>query len=291
MMTSYEDTESSSRREATMRARDRSKGTSTSAESGSGNRGSRAPSRNSRSREEAPQVSIDLNKANYSAGDVVGATSFLLVNPGAKSRSVEMKTWLSSPGRPPVSVGNVGADGLYVIPPGVQEEYGPLDVLSLDPESSTGIYEFSSRLIDPVTGDLIAEDLNPFNVLGDGFFEVNPVDHSGFSPLTISSRAESRSVQARDFLRATPVLIRNDGAAAVALEVKMWLQSRGNIIPLLSLGSDGTLMLDSMADLPVQPASAQSDPVQPGRYTLRCRAVDAVTCQLLADYSRALTLR
>jgi hypothetical protein len=290
MMTTYEGTESPSRREAATRVRDRSEGTSTSSEAASGNGRNRAPSRTSRSREEVPQVSIDLNKANYSAGDVVGASSFLLVNPGTKSRSIEMKTWLSSPGRPPVSVGNIGADGLYVMPPGVQEEYGPMDVLSIDPESSTGIYEFSSRLIDPVTGDLIAEDLNPFSVLGDGW-EASAVDHSGFSPLAITSRAESMSVSARDFVQATPVSIRNDGAAPIALEVKMWLQAGGRIIPLLSLGSDGALMLDSMAELPVQPAAAQSDAVQPGRYTLRCRAVDAVTGQLLADYSHALTLR
>jgi hypothetical protein len=92
-------------------------------------------------------------------------------------------------------------------------------------------------------------------------------------------------------MQAAPVLIRNEGAAAVALEVKIWLQAGGKVIPLLSLGSDGSLILESMAELPVEPAPyAQTEAVKPGRYTFRCRAVDAVTGESLAEYSSALML-
>jgi len=65
---------------------------------------------------------------------------------------------------PPIGVVNVGADGSLVLPAGTDVDLGPLPILPVTAALPRGDYEFSCRMLDPVTGELLAEDLNLFEV-------------------------------------------------------------------------------------------------------------------------------
>ena len=108
-----------------------------------------------------PICDIQMSKSNYNIGDTVTATTFRLANPSSEPVAVEWKVWLVPAALPPVSVINVGADGSVILPPGSDFDFGPL---SLFPGNVPGPYEFSCRLLDPTTGALLFEDLNPFSI-------------------------------------------------------------------------------------------------------------------------------
>jgi hypothetical protein len=111
-----------------------------------------------------PLCQITLNQPSYRNGDRVEATMLRVANIGTSSQAVELKIWLKVPGLSPWSVLNVGADGSVVLPAGFTQNLGPATLFTLDTSYPRGDYELSCRLRDPVTGELLSEDRNPFNV-------------------------------------------------------------------------------------------------------------------------------
>jgi hypothetical protein len=75
-----------------------------------------------------------------------------------------LKIWFSVPGLPPISVLNEGGNGDFVLPAGTDINLGPKALLSVDATLPRGTYEFSCRLLDPFTGELLAQDVNTFEV-------------------------------------------------------------------------------------------------------------------------------
>ena len=77
-----------------------------------------------------------------------------------------MKVWIGTPipGLPALSIFNVGADGSFVISPGFDQDFGPLPLFLVSADLPRGTYEFSSRMLNPITGELLSEDLNPFEI-------------------------------------------------------------------------------------------------------------------------------
>ena len=65
---------------------------------------------------------------------------------------------------PPISFVNVGTDGSLVLPAGTDVDLGPVPLFTVTAAMPRGNYEFSCRTLDPVTGELLTEDLNPFDV-------------------------------------------------------------------------------------------------------------------------------
>jgi hypothetical protein len=104
-----------------------------------------------------------LNQTTYIDGDLVTANVFRFANLSSTDIAAEIKIWLGVPGIAPISVTNVGADGSVVLPAGVDIDSGPI---SLFPVTGLplGNYELSCRMLDPVTGELLVEDLNPFEI-------------------------------------------------------------------------------------------------------------------------------
>ncbi len=111
----------------------------------------------------SPVCDIQMSQAIYTTGDTGTAQVFRLANPGPDPLPVELKIWLGVPGIPPISVINAGADGSVILPAGFDQDFGPLDIF-LAAGAPLGSYEFSCRFLDPVTGELLAEDLNPFEI-------------------------------------------------------------------------------------------------------------------------------
>jgi len=100
----------------------------------------------------APFLEIRMNKVCYRNGDTVTATSYRLANPTAGTVAIELKVWQGSPGADPTSFDNEGFDGSLQLPPGFDQDSGPFDLFTVTPDLPQGAYEFSSRVLDWVTG-------------------------------------------------------------------------------------------------------------------------------------------
>jgi hypothetical protein len=115
---------------------------------------------------EAPAASlvITLSSSSYANGDTVTVTELRFVNPDPTAAAVEAKVWLRNPGALPLSILNLGAAGDFSLPAGANFNAGPIGLFPVTAGSTRGSYEFSGRLLDPVTGKLLSEDLNPFSI-------------------------------------------------------------------------------------------------------------------------------
>lgn len=111
-----------------------------------------------------PACDIQFNQRTYTDGDTIVADVFRLANPGATPVAIEVKSWLTVPGLAPISLLNAGADGRLVFPPNTVIDVGPVTFLTVDPGLPRGTWESSCRMLDPVTGALLMEDLNFFEV-------------------------------------------------------------------------------------------------------------------------------
>ena len=111
-----------------------------------------------------PVLEIQTDKATYINGESVVLPEFRLRNPGSASVKVELKVFLIAPGVAPISIVNLGADSSFSLPAGHNQNLGPLTLLSIDSSMPRGVYEISSRMLNPVTGALFTEDLNTFTV-------------------------------------------------------------------------------------------------------------------------------
>jgi hypothetical protein len=108
-----------------------------------------------------PVLLITMNKSIYVNGDKITATEFRLQNFGPVA-AAETKVWLGVPTIAPIGIFNLGADGSFIVPASFNTDFGPLELLTATSALPRGNYEFSSRMIDPVTAKTISEDLNPF---------------------------------------------------------------------------------------------------------------------------------
>jgi len=107
---------------------------------------------------------IQLNKTTFQDGEQVVAQVFKFTNFGASPVAVELKLWFEVPGFAPVSVARAGADGSLVFPVGFNRNSGPLGLFTVAPTLPRGTYAFSCRMVDPVTGGLLSQDLNSFEI-------------------------------------------------------------------------------------------------------------------------------
>ncbi len=106
---------------------------------------------------------IQMSQDVYNVGDTVTAEVLKLGNPSPDPIRIELKIWLKPPGLPPISVANNGALGNLEFPAGFCQDFGPIDLFPLA-TFPIGLYEFSVRMLDPVTGELLCEDLNSFTI-------------------------------------------------------------------------------------------------------------------------------
>jgi hypothetical protein len=113
----------------------------------------------------SPVCDIQLNKTTFVNGDQVIAQVARLANPGSNSVPVEVKLWFELPGSPPpVPFLTVGADGSFVLSPGFNQDFGPLDLATVQASFPRGPYSFNCRLLHAVTGAFLSEDFNPFQI-------------------------------------------------------------------------------------------------------------------------------
>jgi glucose/arabinose dehydrogenase len=107
-------------------------------------------------------LEIQMSNSRYLEGETVTATEFRVENTRATIAKVELKVWLKVPGLQPISFLNLGGDGSALLPAGTNQNLGPFSLFAVTSGSIRGTYEYSSRLVDPVTGGLLSEDFNTF---------------------------------------------------------------------------------------------------------------------------------
>jgi hypothetical protein len=107
---------------------------------------------------------IQLNTTTAVNGDQVIAQVVRLGNANTTSLPVELKLWIDIPGAAPVSFLRIGADGSVAFPAGLNVNIGPIPLFTISAGFPRGTYAFSCRMLDPVTGALLREDLNLFGV-------------------------------------------------------------------------------------------------------------------------------
>ncbi len=248
--------------------------------------------------ENPAQVNIRMSQQSYGPDEAVIASTYRLSNPAQRERSIELKTWLTAPREQPLSIGNAGPDGLYVFPAGLDEEYGPVTLLHVGEDAAEGIYEFGARLLDPVTGDPIAEDIRRFYVsaASAGGRRNGPSDLSlrENQVVNIDARPASAEYYFGDIVSLADFKIENTGLEAAQIELKVWLEAPGrNPIPLFSMGENGMLVLPPGSDMHLDPlpAFAVSAKIPGGIYVLRSRALDPATGKVVADSSARFVIR
>lgn len=111
----------------------------------------------------APACEVVLTQQNYGNGETATASTLRLSNLSAGPVATELKIWLGTPGAP-TSVVNIGADGALELPAGFDLDLGPLPFLPVNAGTPRGDFEFSCRMLDPVTGAVLAEDRETFVV-------------------------------------------------------------------------------------------------------------------------------
>ncbi len=112
--------------------------------------------------EPVPGCEIELSQEIYVNGDTIMADVFRLSNPTAERVALEVKVWLGRPDETVRSIVNIGAYGFFRVPAETDFDLGPLWLGRVWPHKPRGEYELSCRILEPRTGERIAEDLNEF---------------------------------------------------------------------------------------------------------------------------------
>ena len=111
-----------------------------------------------------PSCNMNTTQPSYSSGEMIDISVFSISNPTASSVAVEWKVWLKVPTVGPLELVNAGADGSFELPANYEKDYAVISLVE-----ATGIplgtYVLGCRLLNPVTGALLYEDLHSFKVV------------------------------------------------------------------------------------------------------------------------------
>jgi hypothetical protein len=220
-----------------------------------------------------PSIDIQLERQSYQRGETVNVAAFWVSNPSTQSSDVEVKTWIALPGLLPIPL-DLGAADMLTLVPGFAQDYGATSVLRLSANAPAGTGEVNGRLLDPVTGSMLTEDINPFTItLAKGSQSTNyPVVQTAPVMMLGSYMANSR-------MQYTIV---NTGAASKAIEFKVWLEAEGaNPISVFSAGVDGSLVLPAGSDITLDPFV--SLPAPAGNCVVRARVLDTASGEILSE--------
>jgi hypothetical protein len=248
---------------------------------------------NTGARDASPVVEVQLNQSHYTPGDKVTAMIFRISNPGTSECRVETKNWLVTPTGEVQELGNSGADGQFILPPGLDHDFGPASFLPVDGTLPHGNYFLNARLLDAVTGDLISEDFNPFTVGSESPGTVDVTHPSPGQNLYVHTAGPFLRLMAGEKVDLPYHVVENVGIDPVALELKMWLEVPGEApIGLVSFGADSSLVLPPGASFAVDDQIVPPEMnLVPGIHELRTRGIDPVTGQILLEHSLPCEVR
>jgi hypothetical protein len=221
---------------------------------------------------ETPDMNIQLGQQFYLQGETLSASSFWISNPSTQSHRVEVKTWIELPGLQPIPLDMVESDVL-TLSPGFSRDYGLMPLLKIAPDSPAGDGQVNGRLIDPVTGDALSQDINPFTITS--------AKSNRTKTRSVVQPAPQVALESYEDGGRIQYLISNTGTVPAAIEFKAWLEAPGvNPVALLSSGADGSFVLPVGAEITVDPLAAISpDP----EYTLKARILDPASGEIFSE--------
>jgi len=110
-----------------------------------------------------PSVLCDtqMDHPTYVNGEQVRVSVLRFANLTPDPVASEIKVWLGTPAAT-VSVINAGSTGTVMLPPGLDVNVGPFTLFAVTAALPRGGYEFSCRLINPTTGELLVSKRSSF---------------------------------------------------------------------------------------------------------------------------------
>jgi len=243
-----------------------------------------------------PVVDIRMSRQAYDPGDTVTASACWISNPSPQNQVVELKTWVAVPGLYPIPVESEELKGTLTMPAGLDKDYGSLPLFEVTGDLPAGTCYLNARMVNPVTGDLLAEDINSFTI-----GTISRISGRG-TPGVPSVWQDPASWVEGDFTWSIDddlqlsgqYAIANRSAAPATIEIKVWLEAPGqNPVPVFSIGADGSLGLAEGATITLNPmASSQAAENLPaGTWRLVARVLDWVTGQVLSQTMQDFELR
>ncbi len=219
-----------------------------------------------------PAVDVELEKRIYRQGETVTVKSFRVSNPSTTSREVELKSWMALPGMLPVSL-DVSLEDKMHLEAGFSQDFGSMPLLQISKDAPSGTGEVNARLIDPVTGAVLSEDINDFTI--------GILKKSAALRETETLKPEVTLVELAADSRPQ-YLVTNVGSMPVTVELKIWLEfADGAAVPVISVGAGGSLALEPGANLAMDPLASVRLPV--GDYAIRARLLDAASGRILSE--------
>jgi hypothetical protein len=231
-----------------------------------------------------PVVDIQLERKTYRQGDAVGSRAFWISNPSDQSRNVELKTWITLPGMQPIPLDDLGVDEIPSLQPGFNQNYGVVPFMRISRDAPAGTCEVGARLIDPVTGDILSQDINPFTIAAGKNIHSN-------TAAAFDTAAEYPHVMLESYVEDSrpQYLIKNQGTGPADVEVKMWLETpEGEPVPLFSIGAEGSFTVPDGASITLDPLATMI--LSPGTYVIRARVLDSASGEILCENKSELVI-
>jgi hypothetical protein len=238
-------------------------------------------------------IDIQLDGSDYSTGGTVNISAYRIRNLSDANVQVEVKTWLDLPNVLPIPLGDLGNVEFLNLTPLFSHDYGTMPVLNISRNSPAATGEVGARLLDPVTGVILSEDLNPFTI------QTSKGGHSkGRSSFSVSKGGSSSSIQETASVVLDSQLvgsliqytITSNSTSAASVEFKVWLESisGGNPIAVFSVGSDGALHLEPGKTITLNPLAFLQVPA--GTYIVKARIMDPATGEIQIENEKELTI-
>lgn len=110
-----------------------------------------------------PSVLCDtqMDHPAYVNGEQVRVSVLRFANLTPDPVASEIKVWLGTPAGA-ISIINAGATGSVMLPSGLDVNLGPFALFAVTPALPRGGYEFSCRLLNPTTGELLVSKRSAF---------------------------------------------------------------------------------------------------------------------------------
>ena len=87
-----------------------------------------------------------------------------IANMTASTATLELKIWLEIPGKSPIAVFSLGADGSLVLTPGSRMNLEPLKTFKVTNDLPAGICQLKCKAMDPATGRTFYENASAFEI-------------------------------------------------------------------------------------------------------------------------------
>ena len=229
-----------------------------------------------------PVIDLELAREGYRRGDVLAANAFVVGNPSNEALEVEVKTWMELPEMRPLALDMMATpdEDTTLLGPSGSQDQGVMPLMVIAGNAPAGAGEVNARLICPVTGQVLTQDLNRFEISEEpSRWRISREAH------TLRREVPAIALEP-DTETLEGYLFANRGTETAEVEVKVWLEAPEALIPLLSAGADGALVLPPGTAIAIDPLASVQPPS--GTYMMWVRILDAASGEFLVETAREL---